>query len=122
MSFRYRSIISILVLPLLLGSLLLGQRDRDKDEKTRAVQGIVTGSAEQPVPQAVVQLKDTKTQQIRSFITKDDGSFRFFGLNPNVEYELTAAKDGTGKSEVRKLSTFDSRKMAIINLKLEPAQ
>jgi hypothetical protein len=115
-----RNRLRLALLPLLLIFPLFAQKD--KDEKTRAVQGVVSNPADQPVAQAVVQLKDTKTQQIRSFISKEDGSFRFFGLNPNVDYELTASKEGVGKSEVRKLSTFDSRKVAIINLKLEVGQ
>ena len=34
----------------------------------------------QPVANAVVQLKNTKTLQIRSFITQGDGNYHFTGL------------------------------------------
>ena len=41
---------------------------------------MVTDAANQPVAGAVVQLKNTKTLQIRSFITQDDGNYHFAGL------------------------------------------
>ena len=43
---------------------------------------------------AVVQLKDTKTLQIRSFITQDKGEYHFAGLSTNIDYELKADHDG----------------------------
>ena len=48
----------------------------------------------QPVAKAVVQLKNTKTLQIRSFITQDDGSYHFAGLGTDVEYQLKAEHEG----------------------------
>ena len=58
-----------------------------------------------------------KTLQIRSFITLEDGMYRFFELSPDVDYELKADFRGTSSS-TKTLSSFDSRKKAIINLKL----
>jgi len=46
------------------------------------------GGGRQPVNGAVVQLKNTKTLQIRSFITKDDGTYHFYDLSPDIDYEL----------------------------------
>ena len=43
---------------------------------------------------AVVQLKDTKSLQIRSFYTQKDGSYHFAGLSTNIDYELRAEHDG----------------------------
>jgi protocatechuate 3,4-dioxygenase beta subunit len=83
----------------------------------RSVQGTVTDSGDNPVNGAVVQLKNTKTLQIRSFITKDQGAYYFHGLNPDVDYELKADYQGES-SPAKTLSAFDSRKQAIINLKL----
>jgi hypothetical protein len=65
----------------------------------------------------VVQLKNMKTLQIRSFITLDDGTYHFFELSPDVDYELKADFRGAS-SGTKTLSSFDSRKKAIINLKL----
>ncbi len=101
------------------GDKFLGKKKPRKPDKTRSVSGIVRDQRGEPVSGAVVKLKDTKTLQIRSFITLDDGSYRFHGLSTETDYELQASRDGM-VSKKRRLSVYDSRKKAIINLKLEP--
>ncbi len=91
---------------------------KNDDTTTRAVEGVVTNEANQPVADAVVQLKNTKTLQIRSFITQNDGSYHFAGLGTDVEYQLKADHDGVSTSW-KTLSVFNSKKTAIINLKLK---
>ncbi len=88
-----------------------------KESATRSVQGSVANPDESAVAGAVVQLKNMKTLQIRSFITLEDGTYRFFELSPDVDYELKADFKGA-TSGPKTLSSFDSRKKAIINLKL----
>jgi hypothetical protein len=91
---------------------------KDTDERqTRSVQGVVTSNEEAPLEGAVVQLKDTKTLQIRSFITKQNGTYHFHSLNPDVDYELRAEHQGTSSGS-KTLSSFDGRKSAVINLKV----
>jgi hypothetical protein len=103
---------------LLLCCVAFSQRNDSNDDITvRSVQGIVTDASGHPVPKAVVQLKDTKTLQIRSFITDSDGSYHFAGLSPDVEYELKAEHDGTSSSK-KTLGVFNTQKTATINLKL----
>lgn len=93
------------------------QKSKKDDQTSRSVQGVVTSAEDAPVAGAVVQLKNTKTLQIRSFITKEDGSYYFNGLSPDVDYELRAEYQGMSSSN-KTLSSFDSRKAANINLKL----
>jgi len=93
------------------------QKKNKADEQNRSVKGAVKSVDEQSVTGAVVQLKNTKTLQVRSFITKDDGTFYFHGLSPDIDYELKADYQGAS-SDKKTLSSFDSRKEAIINLKL----
>ena len=96
----------------------LAQKKGDQQETTtRSVQGVVTDSAEAPLEGAVVQLKDTKSLQIRSYITKANGQYQFHGLNPDIDYELRAEHQGAS-SDSRTLSSFDSRKQAVMNLKI----
>lgn len=90
---------------------------KNQNTTVRAVQGLVTDASGNAVPGAVVHLKNVKTLQIRSFIAKDDGSYAFYGLSTNVDYELRAEYQDTS-SDVRTLSVFDSRPKAVINLKL----
>jgi hypothetical protein len=96
---------------------LLSAQQKNEDSTTRTVEGTVTNAANQPVAKAVVQLKNSKTLQIRSFITQDDGSYHFAGLQTDVEYALKADhEDAT--SSWKTLSVFNSKKNPIINLKL----
>ena len=88
-----------------------------KNSTTRSVQGLVSNQDESAAPGAIVQLKNMKTLQVRSSLTLEDGMYRFFELSPDVDYELKADFQGASSSP-KTLSSFDSRKKAIINLKL----
>jgi hypothetical protein len=94
------------------------QKKNDELANTRSVQGTVSTGEDSPVDGAIVQLKNTKTLQIRSFITKDGGAYYFQGLSPDVDYELKAEHQGQASS-TKTLSSFDSRRKAVINLKLD---
>lgn len=104
----------------LLGSctLLAQQPNPNEDTNTRSVEGSVTDASGNPVAKAVVQLKDTKTLQIRSFITAADGRYHFAGLSSTVEYELRADHEGV-TSGWKTLSVFNTRKVATVNLKVK---
>ncbi len=92
---------------------------KEKDTgPNRTLQGVVTDASDNAVNGAVVQLKDTKTLQILSYITKNDGAYHFNGLNPNVDYEVKAEVQGGASSGTKRLSSFDTRKITVINLKL----
>jgi len=91
---------------------------KGEEENTRDLGGIVRNAQEEPIEGAVVQLKDTKTLRVRSFITKSDGKYNFYGLMANVDYEIRADYRDT-QSEKKTLSVFDSRKLATINLTLQ---
>ena len=93
------------------------EKKKKGEEATRSVQGAVMSPEDTAVVGAVVQLKNAKTLQIRSFITKADGSYYFHELSPDVDYELKADHQGSSSGS-KTLSSFDSRKNATINLKL----
>jgi hypothetical protein len=91
---------------------------KDENANIRSVQGVVSSAQGEALNGAVVQLKNTKTLQIRSFITRDNGAYYFHGLNTDVGYEIRADFDGAS-SKARTLSSFDTRKQPVVNLKLE---
>jgi len=93
------------------------QRNKNQDSNTRSVEGVVEDPRGLPVVGAVVQLKNTKTLQVRSFITQKEGRYYFYGLSPDVEYELRAEYKDLA-SPVRRLSVFDTRRKVVINLRL----
>lgn len=115
-----RTVLAIAAVLLILASASFAQEKKKKgQDTTRSVAGVVTTGDESPAVGAVVQLKNTKTLQIRSFITKENGSYYFHELSPDVDYELKADYQGAS-SPTKTLSSFDSRKSATINLKLNP--
>jgi len=115
---RRRGAIVLALAVLVCVPAVLAQKSKKGDDQTnRTVQGIVTSAEDAPVAGAVVQLKNTKTLQIRSFITKEDGSYYFNGLSPDVDFELRAENQGSSSS-TKTVSSFDSRKTVTINLKL----
>ena len=108
----------VTVLAVACVGLLPAQRNKDKeDPNTRSLQGQVVDSDDKPAVGAVVQLKDTRTLQVRSFITQANGEYRFSGLRADTDYEIKADYSGM-TSDNKRLSSFDSRKIATVNLKL----
>ena len=99
--------------------LFKGDRQKDDDPNGRSAEGVVKDEQDNAAEGAVVKLKNLKTLQVRSFITKTDGKFRFGGLRKDVDYEIKADHNSLSSS-TRTISVFDSRKQVILNLKLEP--
>jgi spermidine/putrescine-binding protein len=83
----------------------------------KTVVGFVFNKAEQPLPDAIVYLKNTKTLSVKTFIVGSDAAYRFTALSRNVDYELWAEYQGA-KSDAKTVSSFDSRTQAHINLKV----
>jgi hypothetical protein len=102
---------------MLLAPTLPAQKKKDDSGNGRTVQGAVTAADGSAVNGGVVQLKNLKTLQIRSFITKEDGAYYFNGLSQDIDYELKADYQGAS-SRTKTLSSFDSRKQAVVNLEL----
>jgi len=105
---------------ILCGGLLAQQKSREErreEANSRSVMGTVTAADDKPLSGAVVQLKDMRTLQVRSFITLDDGQYRFSGLRADIDYELTAKSGDMTAS--KKLSLFDNRKAAVLNFKFD---
>jgi carboxypeptidase family protein len=113
-------ILLAVILALVCASGLLAQDEKKKkgEPTTRVVQGLVLSVDDKGVPGAVVQLKDMRTLQIRSFISQENGGYHFSELKLDNDYQLKADYSGT-TSGWKTLSVFDSRKEPIMNLKLD---
>jgi hypothetical protein len=110
--------LAAVVFVLALASAAFAQNDRKNQPNERSVTGVVTNSSGAPIKGAVVQLENTKTLQIRSFIAKDDGTYIFNGLSTDVDYQLSAQSNGK-RSGTKILSSFDSRPQVKINLEIK---
>jgi hypothetical protein len=87
-------------------------------QSSRNLTGQVLTLSDQPLPSAVVYLKNTKTLAVKSFITENDGGYRFHALAPNVDYEVYAEYQGK-KSSTKTVSAFDSRANVTLNLHID---
>jgi len=98
---------------------LFGQGNpKGKESQLRTVRGTVVDKDEGPVDTAVVYLKNSHTQDIITHLSDTDGTFRFSGLDLNVDYEIHAEHDGW-TSSTRSISNFDTRKEFVLTLKLD---
>jgi hypothetical protein len=117
---RIRLLGMALICGILFSGFALAQfgKKKDQDSNVRTLQGIVTDEAGNPISGAVVQLENMKTLQIRSYISKEKGDYYFGDLNTDVDYKLHAENHGM-VSATKTLSSFDSRKQATLNLKVD---
>ena len=85
---------------------------------SRTLTGAVLDKSDKPIGDAVVYLKNTKTLAIKTYISQNDGTYRFPELSLNADYELYAEKKGA-KSKTKTLSQFDDREKPNINLQID---
>jgi Carboxypeptidase regulatory-like domain len=104
-----------LLLPLLLVLLVL---PATAQTRRRTVHGLVTDPYGLILRGAVVRIENTATLWVRTYITQKDGSYHFHGLDPNVDYKLTATFKGATSSE-KTVSRFDSHQVVRIDLHVD---
>jgi hypothetical protein len=104
-----RSIVLALVAASLAGAALA------QSNATKTLQGKVFSSADTPLSGAIVYLQDNKTNDIRSFISTSDGSYRFGQLGADTDYQVWAQYKNE-KSSTKAISSYDSRTQLIIDL------
>jgi hypothetical protein len=92
----------------------------DKKEKTsgRLLLGKVLDPQDNPLPDAVVYVTNTRTRAIKSYIVGPDGTYRFPALSTAVDYEVYAQFKGH-KSETKSVSQFDDRSQVYMDLKVD---
>ena len=93
-------------------------KDKDKGVPGRMLTGKVLDRHDNPLPDAVVYLSNTRTQAVKSYIIGDDGAYHFPELSPNLDYEVYAQYKGQ-KSDTKTVSQFDDRKIVNIILRID---
>jgi hypothetical protein len=110
-----KTILLAVMLLLALGSTVAQKKE---ESRLRTVTGIVIDKDENSIADAIVFLKNLKTQVVRTHISDTRGQYRFSGLDPNVDYEVHA-EAGENTSSKRTVSSFDTRKEIVIHLKVD---
>jgi len=91
----------------------------DKKEKTvgRLLFGKVLDPQDNPLPDAVVYVTNTRTRAVKTYIVGPDGAYRFPALSTAVDYEVYAQYKGR-KSDTKSVSQFDERSEVYLDLKV----
>ena len=114
-----RRMLGFVALAALAASPIFAQeKPKGKESELRTVRGTVVDKSEAPVETAVVYLKNLRSQDIITHLSDSDGTFRFSGLDLNVDYEIHAEKEGMSSAN-RSVSNFDTRKEFVLTLKLD---
>ena len=92
----------------------------DKKEKVsgRLLMGKVLDPQDNPLPDAVVYVTNTRTRAVKTYIVGADGSYRFPALSTAVDYEVYAQFKGH-KSDTKSVSQFDDRSQVYLDLKVD---
>jgi hypothetical protein len=91
----------------------------DKKEKTvgRLLFGKVLDPQDNPLPDAIVYVTNTRTRAVKTYIVGPDGAYRFPALSTAIDYEVYAQyKDH--KSDTKSVSQFDDRSQVYLDLKV----
>jgi hypothetical protein len=116
---RLRRTLGFVAIVAMAATILFAQdKPKGKESELRTVRGTVVDKDETPVETAVVYLKNVHTQDIITHLSDSDGTFRFSGLDLNIDYEIHAEREGM-TSATRSISNFDTRKEFVLTLKLD---
>ena len=112
-------VVASLCLLLVAGSLSAAAA-LDKKDKTvgRLLLGKVLDPQDNPLPDAIVYLTNTRNRAIKTYIVGPDGTYRFPALSTAVDFEVYAQYKGK-KSETKSVSQFDERSQVYLDLKVD---
>jgi hypothetical protein len=92
------------------------------DKKDKAVGRLLFGKVldpqDNPLPDAVVYVTNTRTRAVKTYIVGPDGTYRFPALSTAVDYEVYAQYNGH-KSDTKSVSQFDDRSQVYVDLKVK---
>jgi len=114
------AIIAVTLACALLLALGAAHASPDKKEKQvgRLLFGKVLDPQDNPLPDAVVYLTNTRTRAVKTYIVGPDGTYRFPALSTAIEYEVYAQYKGH-KSESKSVSQFDDRSQVYLDFKID---
>jgi hypothetical protein len=118
---RRTRLLTIAVLPLFVAGLarISGHTTPVAAQTTqRSVQGRVVNQNDVPIRSAIVYLSNQHTMTVESYITQEDGAYRFEQMSPNDDYKLWAKVDGKS-SKPKILSSFDDRAVFRVIIRID---
>jgi hypothetical protein len=89
-----------------------------KQKPTKLLLGKVLDPQDNPLPDAVVYLTNTRDRTVKTYIVGADGTYRFPALAATTDYEVYAQYKGH-KSNTKSVSQFDDRTQVYLDLKID---
>jgi hypothetical protein len=97
-----------------------GKNPKVDKSRLRDLKGTVKDPAGNAIEGAIVQLKNLRTGKTVNFITKKDGTYLFYDLDMDIDFQLAASQKAFGEPVKKTLSKYDTRKQPNLNFELEP--
>ena len=110
---------AVCTLLLAFGAVAGASPDKKDKSNGRLLFGKVLDPQDNPLPNAVVYVTNTRTRAVKTYIVGPDGTYRFPALSPALDYEVYAQLNGH-KSDTKSVSQFDDRSEVYIVLKVDP--
>lgn len=99
-------------------ALALAAPDKKEKASGRLLLGKVLDTQDNPLPDAVVYVTNTRSRAVKTYIVGADGTYRFPALSTAVDYEVYAQFKGR-KSDAKSVSQFDDRSQVYVDLKID---
>ena len=110
------SLVTFAAFILLLATPLAAKAQKNRPIE-RIAEGKVVGKDGNPIGGAVVYLKNSRSNAVRTYIADDDGHFRFGELSQDTDYEIWAESNAV-RSKSRSISSFDNENKFFFVLKV----
>lgn len=102
------------VLLVAMGVAHASQKDKSAG---RLLFGKVLDPQDNPLPDAIVYLTNTRTRAVKTYIVGKDGTYRFPALSTAIDYEVYAQYKGI-KSDTKSVGQFDDRSQVYLDLRI----
>jgi hypothetical protein len=113
----FKAVIVACALLLALGAVSSAAQNKKDKAVGRLLFGKVLDPQDNPLPDAVVYVTNTRTRAVKTYIVGPDGAYRFPSLSTAVDYEVYAQYKGR-KSDIKSVSQFDERSQVYLDLKV----
>jgi hypothetical protein len=94
---------------------------KQKKPITKTVSGLVLDPNENGIVDAAVSITDLQTGKKFTTVSQEGGQFQFTALSVHDDYEVQAVYKDLS-SEVRKVSSLDTRLRIVVNLRIPPSK
>jgi Carboxypeptidase regulatory-like domain len=118
MTYKRSATAFVCVLLVVLSTVALATPQKKDKTVGRLLFGKVLDPQDNPLPDAVVYLTNTRTRAVKSYIVSTDGTYRFPALSSAIDYEVYAQYKGH-KSDTKSVSQFDDRSEVYIDLRID---